>query len=115
MSGVEYGLKQNSPTGKDFLQSWKEGIDCEREKTGKKRGSRKTENQFGSSIKATVKQGHDQLGSALPAAVAWEASPPRDREVPGLRTHQRVPPGRAVHSWCSGWAPWSHPLSWTRQ
>lgn len=37
MSGVEYGLKQNSPTGKDFLQSWKEGIDCEREKTGKKK------------------------------------------------------------------------------
>lgn len=36
MSGVEYGLKQNLPTVKDFLQSGKEGIDCEREKRGKK-------------------------------------------------------------------------------
>jgi len=59
-----------------------------RERRGGKKGSRKTENQSGSSIKATVKQLHDELGSALPAVVAWEASLPRDREVPGLCTHQ---------------------------
>ena len=54
----------------------------------KKRRKQENGNQFGSSIKATAKQFHVQLGSALPAVVAWEASPPRDRGVPGLRTHQ---------------------------
>lgn len=59
-----------------------------REKREKKRRKQEDGNQSGSSIKATAKQLHVQLGSALPAVVAWEASPPRDRGVPGLRTHQ---------------------------
>ena len=36
MSGVEYGLKQNSPTGKRLFIVW-EGGNSEREKRGKKR------------------------------------------------------------------------------
>lgn len=59
-----------------------------REKREKKRRKQEDGNQSGSSIKATAKQLHVQLGSALPAVVAWEASPPRDRGFPGLRTHQ---------------------------
>lgn len=36
MSGVEYGLKQNSPTDKRLFIVW-EGGNSEREKRGKKR------------------------------------------------------------------------------